>query len=188
VSPNDRVHAVVEPAVAASGLVLEGVTVTPAGRRRVVRVVVDLPGDALGSLDLDQVATVSRAVSAALDADDRVLGSAEYVLEVTTPGVDRPLTERRHWSRARTRLVAVAVGGTAGGAEVTGRVVSVGDEGVVLDVAGAERLVAWGDLGAGRVQVEFNRPGADEADDLGDDEDEDLDDELDDDATEDEEA
>ena len=182
-SPNDRVHAVVEPAVAASGLVLEGVTVTPAGRRRVVRVVVDLPDDALGSLDLDQVAVVSRAVSAALDADDRVLGSAEYVLEVSTPGVDRPLTERRHWSRARTRLVAVAV---AGGAEVTGRVVSVGDDGVVLDVAGAERLVAWADLGTGRVQVEFNRPGA--AADEADDEELDDEDELDDDATEDEEA
>ena len=163
--PPDRVHEVVEPAVTASGLVLEGVTVTPAGKRRVVRVVVDLPDDALGSLDLDQVAAVSRAVNAALDADDRVLGGAPYVLEVSTPGVDRPLSERRHWSRARTRLVAVAVADT----EVTGRVVSVDDDGVVLDVAGEQRAVAWADLGTGRVQVEFSRPGA--ADDAGDAED-----------------
>jgi ribosome maturation factor RimP len=168
-SPSERVHEAVEPAVAGAGLVLEGVTVTPAGRRRVVRVVVDLPDDAVGSMDLDQVAVVSRAVAAALDADDSLLGGSPYVLEVTTPGVDRPLTARRHWSRARTRLVTVAVVG----AEVTGRVVSVGDEGVVLAVGGDERAVEWADLGTGRVQVEFSRPGGpadqDGADDGADD-------------------
>lgn len=166
--PHDRVRAVVEPAVAGAGLVLEAVTTTPAGKRRVVRVVVDLPDHAVGSLDLDQVAAVSRAVAAALDADDAVLGGAPYVLEVTTPGVDRPLTERRHWSRARTRLVAVPVSG----ATVTGRVVAVDDDGVVLDVDGQERRVVWADLGTGHVQVEFSRKAAeDDADDDADDED-----------------
>ena len=152
-SPSDRVRGVVEPAVAGAGLVLEGVTTTPAGKRRVVRVVVDLPDDATGSLDLDQVADVSRAVAAALDADDAVLGGAPYVLEVTTPGVDRPLTQRRHWSRAGTRLVTVPVAGT----DVTGRVAAVDDEGVLLDVGGQQRRVVWADLGTGHVQVEFSR-------------------------------
>ncbi|SDQ76807.1 ribosome maturation factor RimP [Quadrisphaera sp. DSM 44207] len=175
-SPTERVREVVEPAVVAAGLVLEGVTVTPAGRRRVVRVVVDLPDDAVGSLDLDHVAAVSRAVAAALDADDAALGGAPYVLEVTTPGVDRPLTARRHWSRARTRVVTT----TAAGAEVTGRVVSVDELGVVLEVGGEQRAVPWADLGTGRVQVEFSRPGDDAADDT-----DDTDDDTDEDGAED---
>jgi ribosome maturation factor RimP len=163
------VTSLLAPVVEASGLVLEDVTVTPAGKRRVVRVVVDLPEDRTGSLDLDAVADVSRAVSDALDASD-VLGGTPYVLEVGTPGVDRPLTERRHWSRARTRLVEVPVDGTV----LTGRVQAVADDGVELEVDGARRTVPWEQLGTGRVQVEFRRPDA--ADDETDD---DLDDELD---------
>lgn len=149
---SDDMASLLRPVVEASGLVLEDVTVTPAGKRRVVRVVVDLPDDAVGGVDLDAVADVSRAVSDALDATD-LLGGAPYVLEVGTPGVDRPLTERRHWSRARTRLVAVQVAG----AEVVGRVAEVGDDGVVLEVDGAPRTVGWDELGTGRVQVEFRR-------------------------------
>ena len=102
----DAVTSLLDPVVTAAGLVLEGVIITPAGKRRVVRVVVDLPEDRTGSLDLDAVAEVSRSVSDALDGSD-VLGGSPYVLEVGTPGVDRPLTERRHWSRARGRLVTV---------------------------------------------------------------------------------
>ena len=68
-----------------------------------MRVVVDLPETEVGSVDLDRVAEVSRAVGDSLDTSD-ALGPGPYALEVTTPGVDRPLTERRHWLRARTRL------------------------------------------------------------------------------------
>lgn len=166
----DPVTSLLGPVVEQAGLVLEGVTITPAGRRRVVRVVVDLPQDRTGSLDLDAVAVVSRAVSDALDGSD-VLGGNPYVLEVGTPGVDRPLTERRHWSRARTRLVTVPVTGPEGAPaeesaddEVTGRVRAVGDAGVTLEVDGQERLLAWDRLGAGRVQVEFRRPADGEGD------------------------
>jgi ribosome maturation factor RimP len=150
----DGVRDLLTSVVADAGLVLEGVSVTPAGKRRVVRVVVDLPDDAHGSLDLDAVAEVSRAVSDALDSSD-VLGSAPYVLEVGSPGVDRPLTERRHWARARGRLVKTTL--RSSGSEVTGRVKTVDDDGVVLDLDGVERTVEWSDLGAGRVQVEFSR-------------------------------
>lgn len=169
----DAVRGAVEPAVTATGLVLEAVAVVPAGRRSVVRVVVDLPDDATGSLDLDQVAEVSRAVSAVLDGPegDAVLGGSPFVLEVTSPGVDRPLTERRHWARARGRLVAVDVDG----APRTGRVERVDDDGVVL---GGE-LLAWAALAgaAGRVQVEFSRPGDGDPDDDGPDVDTDTDEE-----------
>ncbi len=156
----DAVTSLLDPVVAAAGLVLEGVTITPAGKRRVVRVVVDLPEDRTGSLDLDAVAEVSRSVSDALDGSD-VLGGSPYVLEVGTPGVDRPLTERRHWSRARGRLVTVAVEG----AEVTGRVREVDDDGVLLEVDDAPHRLPWEGLAAGRVQIEFRRPPEDDATD-----------------------
>lgn len=150
------------PVVTSAGYDLEDVTVTPAGRRSLVRVSVDRDG----GIDLDAVAEVTRAVSDALDADTPG-GSAfsgPYVLEVSSPGVDRPLTERKHWRRAEGRLVAVDVSGTP----VTGRVVQTTDDGVVLDVDGARRSVAWDELGRGKVQVEFNRDGG--FDDAGDEE------------------
>lgn len=172
--------ALLEPAVGEAGLVLERVTVTPAGRRSVVRVVVDLP-QGPGSLDLDAVAAVSRAVSAVLDGPDGdvALGSAPFVLEVTSPGVDRPLTQPRHWSRAQGRLVEVV---PVGGTEVSGRVVAVDDDGVTV----GDQQLSWAALegAAGRVQVELRRPEPDEDDDAVDEQDEHGDDadEQDDDA------
>ncbi|HTF06770.1 MAG TPA: ribosome maturation factor RimP [Asanoa sp.] len=143
-----RLRAVVEPMVGEAGYDLEDLTISRAGRRFVVRVVVDKDG----GLDLDAVADMSRAVSAALDAaeesgDDLVTG--EYQLEVSSPGVDRPLTLPRHWRRNIGRLVKVG--------PLTGRVVGVDDAGVMLDVAGEHTAIAHDDLGTGRVQVEFNR-------------------------------
>jgi len=145
------------PIVADAGYDLEDVTVTAAGRRSLVRVTVD----ADGGIDLDAVAVVSRLVSDALDADaenprsPRALAGA-FVLEVSSPGVDRPLTEPRHWRRAIGRLVKVEVAGRT----VTGRLTAADDSGVTLEVDGAEsRPVGWAELGRGKVQVEFNRPG-----------------------------
>ena len=146
-----------DPVVAAAGYDLEDISVAPAGRRKLVRVVVD----ADGGIDLDAVAEVSRAVSETLDTDpdtEAVLAGA-YVLEVSSPGVDRPLVEPRHWRRARGRLVTAEVGGHP----LTGRVTDVADAGVTFDMtsdtrSGAgTRVVAWSELGRGRVQVEFNR-------------------------------
>jgi len=153
----------IAPVVDRGGYDLEELVVTPAGRRSVVRVVVDRDQ----GVTLDDIAEVSRAVSEVLDANDDGMGRP-YVLEVTSPGVDRPLTEHRHWRRNVGRLVTVAVGGD----EVTGRVTEVDEAGVVLAVEakgkpGAKkkpptpRHVPWAQLGAGRVQVEFGRPEAD---------------------------
>jgi ribosome maturation factor RimP len=154
----------IEPVVGEAGYDLEELVVTPAGRRSVVRVVVDRDT----GVTLDDVAEVSRAVSAVLDDKDGDLGRSPYVLEVTSPGVDRPLTEPRHWRRNTGRLVAVAIGPAGAQQQVTGRVQTVDDAGVELAVEaagkpGARRRaptahrVAWADLGAGRVQVEFGR-------------------------------
>lgn len=167
-----RVRAVVEPVVVAAGFDLEDLTLSRAGRRHVLRVLVDTDG----GIDLDDVALVSRDISAALDAaeadGDEVI-AGEYQLEVGSPGVDRPLTLPRHWRRNVGRLVAV----TAAGRALTGRVAAVDDEGVVLDCDGAPHEHAFADLGPGRVQVEFKRLDeaqfADEDDDAAD-EDEDA--------------
>jgi ribosome maturation factor RimP len=147
----DGVQALATSAVAAAGLVVESVTVTPAGRRRVLRVVVDLPDDAVGGVPLESVEQASRALSQALDSS-HVMGQGPYVLEVSSPGADRPLTRRRHWSRARTRLVTVT---RTDGSTVTGRLTGVDDDGVRV----ADALVTWAELRAGRVELEFSRPG-----------------------------
>jgi ribosome maturation factor RimP len=180
----------IEPVVGAAGYDLEELVVTPAGRRSVVRVVVDWEG----GVTLDDIAEISRTVSEVLDANDDGMGRTPYVLEVSSPGVDRPLTEPRHWRRNTGRLVTVAVGPAGQTTEVTGRVTAVDDVGVTLAVEaqgkpGAKkrpptpRQVPWAELGNGRVQVEFGRPGADDlpGDDLTDDEptdDEPTDDDL----------
>jgi ribosome maturation factor RimP len=144
-----RVRDALQPVVAAAGYDLEDVSITVAGRRSVVRAIVDRDG----GVDLDAVADVSRAVSEALDSAD-LMGMTPYVLEVSSPGVDRPLTEPRHWRRAEGRLVRVAV---SDGGQVTGRVAGADDDEVTLDVDGQERAVAYADLGPGHVQVEFAR-------------------------------
>lgn len=144
-----RVYDALEPIVTAAGYDLEDVSVTAAGRRSVVRVVVDRDG----GLDLDAIADISRAVSEALDGSD-VMGPASYVLEVTSPGVDRPLTQPRHWRRAAGRLVSVAV--TDEGS-FQGRVRDADDRAVTFDVDGDVRSVAFDQLGPGHVQVEFSR-------------------------------
>jgi ribosome maturation factor RimP len=146
-TPRERVHTLIAPLVEQAGFDLEDVEITPAGSRRVLRVVVDRDG----GLDLDAVAEVSRLVDAALESAD-VLGGHPYLLEVTSPGVDRPLTEPRHWRRAVTRLVEVPL---RSGGSVRGRVLSATDDEVQLEVDGTARVFALADLGKGKVQVEF---------------------------------
>jgi ribosome maturation factor RimP len=155
----EAIKQLLAPVVESAGYDLEDITVTPAGKRSLLRVVVD----ADGGVSLDDVATVSRTVSAALDTSD-VMGAGPYVLEVTSPGVDRPLTEPRHWRRATGCLVRAPL--TAGG-QIEGRVVSADDEAVVIDVAAApeaRRRLGHGELGRGRVLVEFRRDDSDPGD------------------------
>lgn len=169
----ERLRKVVEPVVVAAGYDLEDLEVSRVGRRHLLRVAVDSDN----GVDLDAVAEVSRAVSAALDeaeASGDELIAGEYELEVGSRGVDRPLTEPRHWRRNRTRLVQVDVAGKP----VTGRVTAVTGTGVTLDVEGTARTVEFEDLGPGRVQVEMKRL-AELPDDLDEDEDDDLDDDDD---------
>lgn len=169
-SAGRRLTALLAPALEQAGVDLEDVEVVAAGKRRLVRVLVDKDG----GVSLDDVAEVSQAISAVLDGTpevDAVLGSSAYVLEVSSPGVDRPVIAPRHWRRAIGRLVRVA----ANGAELTGRVMATDADGVRMLVdadadadagneaprgAGSppsERYLRFDALGPGRVQVEFNR-------------------------------
>jgi ribosome maturation factor RimP len=151
-----RIADVIGPVVAAAGMDLESVRVTAAGRRRLLRVVVDSDR----GVSLDDAAAVSRELSAALDTV-AVMGDFPYTLEVSSPGVDRPLTDRRHWRRAVGRLVQVTVTDSAGAQSVSGRIVSAGADGVTLEVEGdpkTRRRFPYAALGAGAVQVEFGHP------------------------------
>jgi ribosome maturation factor RimP len=143
----ERVRAVVAPVVASAGLDLEDISVSSAGRRRLLRISVDRDG----GVSMDDVALVSQKVSAVLDESD-VMGGQPYVLEVGSPGVDRPLTEQRHWRRASGRLVEAVL---ADGSTVTGRVAAVDTDEVVLDSTGSDRRVRLVDVRRAKVQVEF---------------------------------
>jgi len=153
-----RLAGLLQPVVAAAGMDLESVRMTTAGRRRLLRIVVDSDH----GVSLDDAALISRELSTTLDATD-VLGDVPYTLEVSSPGVDRPLIEPRHWRRAVGRLVRVKA---AAEGTVQGRVLAADDDGVTIDVDGAKRRFAYGDLGAGAVQVEFGRLADAELDDV----------------------
>lgn len=165
----DRVMAIAEPVVTEAGYDLEDLTVMAAGRRRQVRVIISSDH----GVDLDEAAAVSRAVSEALD-DSGAMGETPYVLEVTSPGVDRPLTLPRHWRRARTRLVKILLTDET---SITGRVVSFDDAEVTLSVEEAAVVVPFTTIEKAIVQVEFNRREYDAA--QTDDSDSDSDDEPD---------
>ena len=138
------------PLVQTLGYELDEVAVTRVGRRSLVRVTVD----AEDGVDLDAISDISRVVSAELDANDPF--GTPFVLEVSSPGIDRPLTLPRHWRRNIGRLIRTEVADTA----VTGRINAVDDDGVVLILDGGEQTtVGWTDLGAGRIQIEFARRG-----------------------------
>lgn len=139
-----------EPIVAGLDCDLEDVVIRQAGKRRLVRIVVDHRS---GGLTLDLVASISREIARVLD-DSTVLGNSPYVLEVTSPGVDRPLTLPRHWVRAIGRLVQVT---PRAGDAIVGRVLGADDSQALLDVDGTQTTVAYADLARAVVQVEFTR-------------------------------
>lgn len=164
----ERLVTALAPVVSGAGYDLEDVEVAGAGRRTVLRLIVDRDG----GFGLDDVADLSRDVAAVLDDDDVLPGA--YVLEVSSPGVDRPLTLARHWRRNVDRLVLVRL---TDGDELTGRVVSAGESAAVLDHAGEAREIAYADIVSAKVQVELRRsdrgaaegsaPGSDDGTDEG---------------------
>jgi ribosome maturation factor RimP len=142
-STAQEIRAALEPVLAPLGLVVEDVSVSPAGKRRLVRVLVDSDisdldvtddASAVPPLSLDAVADATRAVSDELDAGD-VMGQAPYVLEVSSPGVGRPLSSRDQFRRQVGRLVEV----THQGGSETGRLTAVGSDSLTLEVPATPR-------------------------------------------------
>ncbi|MFC7308713.1 ribosome maturation factor RimP [Streptomyces monticola] len=155
---SERLRDLLEPLVSSKDLDLEEISVTPAGKRRVLRVVVDSDD----GVSLDLCAELSRELSEKLDAAD-AMGAGEYVLEVTSPGADRPLTQHRHYVRATGRLVKFQLTPAAGDGELVARIMQVDDEGLDLEVPGVRgrkptaRRLAFTDIAKARVEIEFNR-------------------------------
>ncbi|WP_329123655.1 ribosome maturation factor RimP [Streptomyces sp. NBC_01465] len=152
---SERLRGLLEPLVAAKDLDLEEIEVSRAGRRGMLRVIVDSEE----GVELDACAELSREISAKLDESD-VMGEGEYVLEVSSPGADRPLTEHRHYVRNIGRLAKLTL--TEGG-ELVARVLKVDDEGLDLEVPGVKgrkptaRRVAFSEIAKARVELEFSR-------------------------------
>lgn len=157
-SDSAQLRKVIEAVVVAAGYDLEDLTVVAAGRRRLLKVVLDSDD----GVDLDEAAQVSRDISErldALDADDP-MGAAAYTLEVTSPGIGRPLTLPRHFRRAQGRLLAITA---TDGSALLGRVLDAQDDGVDL-LAGSsgieQRRLSYAEIAKARVEVEFSAPSA----------------------------
>lgn len=157
VPSKERVVALLSDLIHAQGFDLEDVTVVAAGRHSAVKIMVDREQ----GIDLDSLPALSRDISDVFDGVDD-FGEAPYTLEVTTPGIDRPLTEPRHWRRARGRMVRVQLADEKFDARVgplDGQTVTLvtRTKGVLatreIDVTNVVKAV---------VQVEFSRPKADE--------------------------
>ncbi|MFE9428877.1 ribosome maturation factor RimP [Kitasatospora sp. NPDC006697] len=155
-TPTDRLRALLEPLAEQAGLDLEDIKVSQAGSRRQLQVDVD----ADGGVDLDAIAEFSREVGQALDQSD-LMGSGAYLLEVGSPGVDRPLTAPRHWRRNTGRLVKAQL---VEGGEIVARILEADEDGALVEVQpvkgrgrAKERRLAYAEVAKARIQVEFNR-------------------------------
>lgn len=152
---SERLRGLVEPLVSAEQLDLEEIEVSRAGRRRVLRIIVDSEE----GVELDACADLSRAISAELD-ETNAMGEDEYVLEVSSPGADRPLTEHRHYVRATGRLARLTLNE---GDELVARILAVDEDGLDLEVPGVKgrkptsRRIAFDEIAKARVELEFNR-------------------------------
>lgn len=150
-SQSEELLGVLGQPLATQGYDLEAVEVSQAGRRSLVRVLVDTAD----GVTLDGIADATHIVSGVLDSTD-VLGEHAYTLEVTSPGIDRPLTVPRHWRRNVDRLVKVV---PRDGDEFTGRIRSSHESAAQVETDAGVREVAYADITSARIQVEFNRPG-----------------------------
>ena len=139
----DEITTAIRPIVEASGNYLEEVTVTPVGKSRMVTVIVDNEKH----LNLDQVTAVSREISEVVETLG-ALGEHPFTLEVTSPGIDRPLTAPRHWRKNVDRLVKATKND---GTVVEGRIGEVTE----VDVVVGEHRLAYSDIKKALIEIEF---------------------------------
>ena len=154
-SLSEKITELVKPAVEKAGFFLEDVHVVSPGKHRIITCIVDgqVP------LNLDQVTSVSREISELLDVAD-FMDESPFTLEVTSPGVDRPLTLLRHWQKNLNRLVKVV---KQDGSVVSGRITTLEESHVLLteELKGKskEHTVQFADIKRATVEIEFNPKG-----------------------------
>lgn len=144
-----QIEAEIADPLGVHGLDVEAVEITPAGKRRVLRIAVDKDG----GVTMDDVSEATRTIDGVLESSD-VMGEMPYTLEVTSRGVDRPLTLPRHWRRNVDRLVKVTL---SDGSSFTGRILATDEAGATVEVSGVERAVRLDEVDKALVQIEFNR-------------------------------
>ena len=149
----DQIAELITPALQQAGYFLEDVNIVSPGNHRIVTVIVD--GES--ALNLDQVTVASKLVSELMD-EAPFMGETPFTLEVTSPGIDRPLTLPRHFAKNVTRLLKVTHND---GVVITGRITSNTDSDVTLSVVEKketkEVTIALTDIKRAVVEIEFNR-------------------------------
>ncbi len=153
----DQISEFISPALHKAGYFLEDVNLVSPGQHRIVTVIVD----GASALNLDQVTVASKLVSELLD-DAPFMGETPFTLEVTSPGIDRPLTLPRHFAKNVDRLLKVT---KTDGEVVTGRILSNSEVDVTLTVTEKkdvkEVTISLVDIKRAQVEIEFNRKDGD---------------------------
>jgi ribosome maturation factor RimP len=143
----EDISAVITPALSNLGFYLEDITITSAGRRSMITVIVD--GDT--HLSLDQVTVATKAIGEIVE-NIQSLGESAFTLEVTSPGLDRPLTKPRHWRKNIDRLVKIIL---LDGKEIKGRVKDVSEITVTVD----EQVIKFSEIKRATLEIEFKQVG-----------------------------
>lgn len=147
-SVEDVVKEAINPIIAQANLFLEGLQISTAGKHRIIRVLVD--GEK--SLSLDEVTAITKPISERLDSLE-ILGERAFTLEVSSPGVDFPLTAPRHWRKNQQRLVRVIF---QSGENIMGRILKSDETSVELELAKAQiRVYAFADIKSANIEIEF---------------------------------
>jgi ribosome maturation factor RimP len=143
----EDISAVITPALTSLGFYLEDLNITSAGRRSLLTVIVD----ADRHLSLDEVTVATKAISEIVESIP-ALGNTPFTLEVTSPGIDRPLTKPRHWQKNINRLVKIIL---QDGKEIKGRIKSASEISTKID----EVEVSYADIKRANLEIEFKQVG-----------------------------
>ena len=144
-SNKEQVLAVITPAIESLGFYVEDITITSAGKRSMLTVIVD--GDT--HLSLDQVTVATKAISEIVE-NLPTLGNNPFTLEVTSPGLDRPLTKPRHWLKNQDRLIKIVL---TDGKEIKGRIKDSSETSVTVD----DQTINFADIKRATLEVEFKK-------------------------------
>ncbi len=149
----DQISDLITPALTSAEYFLEDINIVTPGKHRIVTIIVD--GEK--ALNLDQVTVATKLISELLD-EASFMGETPFTLEVTSPGIDRPLTLPRHFAKNHDRLLKVTKND---GEVVTGRITAITDSEVTLTVAVkkelVEHVISLTDIKRALVEIEFNR-------------------------------